>query len=64
MGRLDEVILKMTALFDEYNTDGDKYLNSEETKALLEKEVDVNNFQVSQQSERIRSTGLDDLCAQ
>ncbi|XP_061531557.1 protein S100-G-like [Phycodurus eques] len=46
MGRLDEVIIKLSDVFEEYNTDdGKKRLDKEELGAMLQNEVNVDNFQ-------------------
>ncbi|XP_061632636.1 protein S100-G-like [Phyllopteryx taeniolatus] len=46
MGRLDEVIIKLSDVFEEYNTDdGKKRLDKEEFDALVQNEVNVDNFQ-------------------
>uniref|UniRef100_A0A3Q3D8P8 EF-hand domain-containing protein n=1 Tax=Hippocampus comes TaxID=109280 RepID=A0A3Q3D8P8_HIPCM len=48
MGRLDEIVVTLSDLFDEYNNDDDKKkrLDKDEIGALLENEVNIDNFQI------------------
>ncbi|XP_077383185.1 uncharacterized protein LOC144022336 [Festucalex cinctus] len=46
MGRLDKLIMTMSDLFEEYNNDENKKrLDMDEIEAMLEKEVNIENFE-------------------
>lgn len=69
MGRLDEIVTTLSDLFDEYNNvdEKKKQLDKDEIGALVEKEVNIDNFQVRdfrQHRERIHSIGHSSECVQ